>query len=113
MSRAKFFRSLTVFAVLSLAACGSPEQKAQRYYENGVKLLESGDLAKARIELKNALQINEKMTDAWRALVKLETRAQNFAAALPAVRRISELDEKDFDSPSSTRPLLVCLRPGR
>ena len=39
-----------------MAACSSPEEKAAGYIENADQLFQEGDLIKAEIEYKNALQ---------------------------------------------------------
>ena len=59
-----------LLAALQLAACGSREDRAQSYYEHGKSYLEKQDFVKARIELRNALQLNGNMVDAWRALAQ-------------------------------------------
>ena len=51
-------------SVIGLTACSSPEDKANKFYENGMQLLEKGELIKANVEFRNALQLNQKMTKA-------------------------------------------------
>lgn len=60
----KFFSLLILTSLLGLFACSSPEDKAEKYYENGMRLLEKGELIKANVEFKNALQLNNKLTKA-------------------------------------------------
>ena len=50
---------LSLLGLLALVACDSPEERAQAYYEKGVKLLEQGDPVKASLEFRNALKIQE------------------------------------------------------
>ena len=45
-----------------------------------MQLIAEHDDVKARIELKNALQLNDDMIDAWRALGQLEERNKNLQA---------------------------------
>ena len=42
------------------AGCGGPEQKKMKFYNKGKALFEKGDLRKARLEFKNAIQIDPK-----------------------------------------------------
>ena len=84
-----------ILCAFQLAACSSREQRAQRYYENGMSYLEKKDYAKARIELRNALQLREDMVDAWRALAKIDEHDRNAQSLLASLRRIAELDDKD------------------
>lgn len=53
-----------VLSLMIMSGCSSPEDKANKFYENGLKLFEKGELVKANVEFKNALQLNRKMTKA-------------------------------------------------
>jgi len=55
---------LVCLSVFGLSACSSPKDKANSYYENGMKLFEDNEFAKANIEFRNALQIDRSMTKA-------------------------------------------------
>jgi tetratricopeptide (TPR) repeat protein len=89
---------LLLAALLVVAGCGSPEERAQRYYERGMKLLAQHDDVKASIEFKNALQLKNDMLGAWRALAKIEERNQNRGSLIGIQRTIVELDPKDVDA---------------
>ena len=56
--------SIIVFSLITIAACTSPEDKANKFYENGMALLEKGELVKANVEFRNAVQLNRKLTKA-------------------------------------------------
>ena len=43
--------------VAALAACDSPEERAEEYYESALALLEEGDLDRALIELRNVFEL--------------------------------------------------------
>jgi tetratricopeptide (TPR) repeat protein len=51
-------------AVLFLTACDSVEERAEKYYESGVALLESGEPEKALLELRNVFDLNSSHHDA-------------------------------------------------
>jgi cellulose synthase operon protein C len=87
-----------VLAALLLAGCSSKEERAQNYYAHAMQLVDQHDDVKARIELKNALQLKDDMVEAWRALNQLEERNKNFQGMVAATRRIVELDPKDVDA---------------
>jgi tetratricopeptide (TPR) repeat protein len=102
-----FGRSLTkvfvlhvclVLAAIQLAACDSRQERAQSYYQTGVGYLEKQDFVKARIELKNALQMNADMLEAWRAVAQIDEHDKNLEALKGSLRRIVELDPKDIQS---------------
>jgi Tfp pilus assembly protein PilF len=96
MTIEKISRAIALVALLAVAACGSPEQRAQSYYERGMSLLEKGDPVKARIELRNALQIKGDMVAAWRGLARIEEQANNWQGFVGAAQKIAELDPKDI-----------------
>ena len=98
LSRITIRRVLLLLALLLVAACGSPEQRAQNYYERGKQLLSQQDYVKAGIEFKNAVQLKKDMVEAWRGLAEIELHNRNFQAAIPLLRTIVELDPKDVDS---------------
>ena len=49
--------SLTCLATISLAACGGAQARKARHMQNGLAYLNAGNLEKARVEFRNALQI--------------------------------------------------------
>lgn len=59
-----YIKIIFAFMFVVLAACSSPEDKAEKFYENGMKLLEKGQLVKANVEFRNAVQLNRKLTKA-------------------------------------------------
>jgi cellulose synthase operon protein C len=91
-------RALLLLAVLLVAGCGSPEQRAQNYYERGKQLLAQQDYVKAGIEFKNAVQLKKDLVEAWRGLYEVELHNRNFQSAIPILRTVVELDPKDVDT---------------
>ena len=81
-------RALLLLAVVFVAACSSPEDKAQNYYERGMKFLSQQDYVKASIEFKNALQIKKDLVGAWRGLSEIELHNRNFQAVVPILSTI-------------------------
>ena len=83
---------------VALGACSSREERAQRYYQSGVSYLEKQDYVKARVELRNALQLKPDTIEAWRALVKVDEHDQNLPGLVGDLLKITELDDKDIDT---------------
>src|SRR5262245_33055911 len=100
-------RVLLVLDVVLVAGCSSPEQKAQSYYERGMKLLSQQDYVKASIEFKNALQNKKNLVGAWRGLLEIETHNRNLEGMVPILRTIVELDPNDVEAKLKLGRLLV------
>ena len=81
-----------------LAGCGSPEERAQGYYERGMALIEKKDDLNARVELLNTVKYKSDKIEAWRALADIEERTKATRSLFQDLRRIVELDPKDLDA---------------
>ena len=93
--------ALSLAAALSVsfvAGCGSADDRKAAYFKRGVELLEQGDLVKARLELKNALQIDAKYAPAWLKLGEIDERGGNLQAAFNAYARAVELDPANVEA---------------
>src|SRR6266571_3585226 len=98
VSFANVRRFLLISTVLLVAGCGSAEDRAQSYYERGMKLLSQQEYVKAGIEFKNALQLKKDLVGAWRGLAQIEEHAGNWEKVATILRTVAELDPKDIDA---------------
>jgi tetratricopeptide (TPR) repeat protein len=80
---------------MSVAGCGSREERAQAYYERGKDYLEKKDYVKARIEFRNAIQRKADLLPAWQGLAQIDEQEQNLPALAGTLRRITELAPND------------------
>jgi pentatricopeptide repeat protein len=90
-------KGIAILSLAGLAGCGSPETKAQNYYEQGMALIAKNDDLNARVELLNAVKYKADKVEVWRALAGIDerTKAQSLFTDL---RRIVELDPNDLDA---------------
>lgn len=88
---------LPILLAISLAGCGSPEERAQNYYARGMALIEKGDDLAARIELLNAVKYKSDKVEVWKALAGIDERTKAQSLFLD-LRRIVELDPGDLDA---------------
>src|SRR5438105_1951383 len=86
---------LASVVALQLAGCGSPEERAQQYYENGTKLLADHEDQKAAVEFRNALRLKKDLMPAWRGLAQTQENAHNWQGLVPILQEIIDLDPKD------------------
>lgn len=84
--------------MLALAGCSSPTEKANRFYEKGMALLEQGDLVKARIEFQNALQIKGDMTPAWYGLAQIAEREGDWEKLFGFLNKVVEQNPKHLQA---------------
>ncbi len=91
---AKYFCSCFV-VVLLLAACGASEQ-AGKYLERGKAYYEEGNYDKARVELKNVLQIDPKSVDGHYYLALTLERKQNLQKAFSHFLAVLEIEPKNI-----------------
>src|SRR3979490_1422492 len=102
------FRSaLLVLAVLQLAGCGSPEDRAKDYYAHGMKLFSEHDNAKAAIELRNAVRLKRDLIGAWKALAEIDETGRNWPGVVTDMRTIVELTPNDVSARLKLGKLLL------
>jgi tetratricopeptide (TPR) repeat protein len=66
---------------LVVAACDTPEERAQAHFERGLALIADDQNDKAGLEFRNALRLNRDFPEARFELGKLQERLGNFSAA--------------------------------
>ena len=97
------FSCLAVAIVLGAAAFvigkfGTRDLRADYYYQQGKSYLVAKDYVKARLQLRNALQLKSNNIQAWRDLAQIDEHERNLQALTGSLRRIVELDPKDVES---------------
>jgi len=84
------------FLILSLAvmlaACGSVEEKKLKFFNRGKDLYEKGEYVKARLEFRNALQVDPKFARGYYMLGQVEMKTSHPQQAFAAFSRAVELD---------------------
>ena len=94
LGRRLAWRGMLLFlaAALLLAACDGPEEREQAYLEKGRELFEAGEYQKARLEFKNARQINPKGVEALYYLAQIQEREANWRGAFAAYSAVLAQD---------------------
>lgn len=92
-------RKALLFCVLLLTVlalgCRNQKEKKMEFYGMGVGFYESGDYVKARLELKNAIQMDPEFEKAQYMLGLVELREKNFAGAYRAFSKAAKLSPGD------------------
>lgn len=76
----KNFKRTILAALLSgmIAGCGSAEDSSERFIESGKELMEKGEFDKARLEFRNALQINPLEAEGYYQLALIDEKNQKW-----------------------------------
>lgn len=82
---------ILAFFVVSLISCGGAEERKAAYLEKAKSSVAAGDLDKARIELKNVLQIDPKDGDAYYQLGKIYEQQKDYKKAYGNYLKAEEL----------------------
>ncbi len=93
-----FARVLAVSATLALAACDNAEERAEKHYQEGLTLLEAGDVDRALVEFRNVFKLNELHREARRAYAEVERDRGNLRAAYGQYLRLVEQYPDDFEA---------------
>lgn len=83
---------LFLYLALLVFGCSGPEEKKARFFTRGQALYEQGEYVNAALELKNALQIDPKYTEAYHLLGQVEAAQKNFKVAVGHFLKAVELD---------------------
>ncbi|MGR8998724.1 MAG: tetratricopeptide repeat protein [Gammaproteobacteria bacterium] len=88
----RLVRTLVLTGVaLSIHACGNSEEKAQRYMESGKAFYIQGNYDKAKLEFKNALQVNSTLADAYYHLALMDEKSQNWKGMFENLSQLIKL----------------------
>lgn len=96
-----------IFLGLTLAACGGPEEKKIKFFDNGKRLYGQGEYVKARLEFKNALQIDSKFADGYFMLGSVEQKTGNLKQAYGNFFKATELNPDHIDAQLQVGQLLL------
>ena len=106
------FQKSILFAILFgfLAACDSAEERAETHYQNGISLLESGDVDRALVEFRNVLALDEFHRDARSAYADVARNRGNVSEAYAHYLRLAEEDPNDLTSRLALAEMAIAAR---
>ena len=84
--------------LLLLTACGTPDEKKMAFFSKGKTLYDAGDFVKARLEFKNAIQIDPEFADGYHLLGKTELKLKNGKAAFTRLSQAVKLNPELIDA---------------
>lgn len=101
---------LAILVITLVVACGGPEAKKAKFFDKGKSLYEQGDYVKARLELKNAIQIDVNYAEAYHYLGLTELKAGNPRKAYGALSKAVELNPDLLDSQLELAKIFLAAR---
>ena len=96
--RLVFMVVVLALTVMFLASCSGPDEKKTNFFNKGKELYEKEDYVRARLELKNAVQIDPKFSEGYHLLGLIAMKTRNLRAAYGNFSRAVELDPGNLDS---------------
>jgi len=94
-------------ALLLVMGCSGPEEKKLKFFNKGKALYEKGQMVEAKLEFKNATQIDPKYADAYYMLGMVELRTGNANSAFGYFKKTAELNPKHLKSQIELGRLLL------
>jgi tetratricopeptide (TPR) repeat protein len=88
---------LSIFMLLCMG-CSSPEEKKQAFMHKGDQLYSQKEYVKARLEYRNAIQIDPEFAPAYYRLGKTELALDNVKRAYGMMSKAVELDPDNIDA---------------
>ena len=89
---------MALLALSLILACGGPEEKKMKFFDKGKTFYEQGDYVKARLELKNAVQIDPKFARGYYYLGLTAQEERDFRKAFGYFSKAVELDPNLLDA---------------
>lgn len=96
LSSPRVSKMLAICLLVMLSACA--EEDPQQFIQAGKSLYDKGDMESARVQFKNALQINPKLADAYYGLALLEEKKQDWKSMFGALQETVALDPNHLDA---------------
>jgi len=90
--------AILVISISGLVACGTSADSAAGYIENGKKLLAENKPEKARVEFKNAIQVDPKVAESYYQLALLDEKAKSWKSMFSNLTRVEQLDPKHHEA---------------
>jgi len=81
-----------------LAACGSSEGSAEKFLASGKALMAEGKVDKARLEFRNAIQVEPETAEAYYQLALIDEKSQNWKGMFGNLSRVEKLAPTHYDA---------------
>ena len=96
--RSRLMSVLAASAFALTAACASPEERVEKYSNDGSEYLAQGELGKANVQFQNALKIDEEHIPSLIGMAQIVEERQDFQNMFGLLQRIIRLDPNQLEA---------------
>lgn len=89
---------VVALTAIMLVGCGGKEERKAKYLERGKAFIAEDNWDKARVEIKNVLQVDPKSAEAYYLMGQVEDKQQEWAKAFGNYSKAVELDPELIDA---------------
>jgi len=89
---------MLLFIVMLTSACSGIDDRQEKHIDRAQQYFIADDLIRAKIEIKNALQVDQKSIQSWYLFAQISEKQQELKEAFAAYNRVVELDPKHTDA---------------
>jgi tetratricopeptide (TPR) repeat protein len=82
----------------AVASCGSSEDSAAKFVESGKALLIKGEVDKARLEFKNAIQVDPRMAEPFYQLALIDEKQQKWKSMFANLTTVEQLAPDHYEA---------------
>lgn len=98
MHRVLVSLSTAVLLLICLSGCDSLADRVAKHQARGLELAEKGEFAKAQLEFRTAIKLDQTYIAGWLELAKLLERQKKFPEAYSHFLKVLELDRKHVEA---------------
>ncbi len=81
-----------------LVACDSAEERAEKHFQSGLELLQSGDVSRAMVEFRNVLALDQMHSEARTVYARTALENGNISEAYSQFLRLAEQDANNWEA---------------
>ncbi|HBG05917.1 MAG: hypothetical protein A2075_04085 [Geobacteraceae bacterium GWC2_58_44] len=107
MRRTWVYSNLLLLGSLLCFGCGGPDDRKMKFYQKGKALYAKGEYLKARLELRNAVQIDRKFVEAQYLLGMVELKRGKPKEAYAAFAKACEIKPSELEAQVELGKLLL------